>query len=226
MKINNKLINIIDKAEAKNRKTDFLKDDFTLKSELSIVKGFNIEPRDYSKCKILFLGTIPSKSSKENGFYYFNSNNAFYEFIYNALSTQKPKLKLNNNCKNFNKLKIDKDNVINDLKKYKIALYDIISACIRFSSSDDDIVAYKLRTKSNIINILRNSHISTIFCTSKISEKYLKECLKDAYTQINNGGKIMINTRIVNVVVLHSSSPRSFYGKWTKDKVKKVGKMK
>lgn len=112
----------------------------------------NIEPIYNKDSKILILGTMPSKISRENNFYYANPNNRFWKIISKLFNIE---FKDNNDKKEF-------------LLKNHIALWDVIKSCDINGSADSSI-------KNVIVNdidlIIKNSQIKNIYCTGKKSYK-------------------------------------------------------
>lgn len=112
----------------------------------------NIEPIYNKDSKILILGSIPSKKSRENNFYYANPTNRFWKVMATIFNVE---LKSHNEIKEF-------------LLKNKIAMWDVIESCDIIGSSDASI-------KNVIVNdmdlIINNSQIKNIYCTGKISYK-------------------------------------------------------
>lgn len=116
--------------------------------------------------KVLILGTIPSIKSRELGFYYAHPKNKFWKtlsLIYNE------------------ELPITINEKINFLTKHNIALYDVLASCDNDSSSDSSI---KNPVPNNLMPIIQNSKITTIFTTGKKAyELYQKYCYPE--TKIN-----------------------------------------
>jgi len=98
---------------------------------------------------ILILGTFPSIKSFENNFYYSHPKNQFWSI----LSTI------------FNEILITEKERINFLKKYKIALWDIVESCNRENSSDSNLKEVKVHDLSKLIKTYKN--IKVIAFTSK-----------------------------------------------------------
>lgn len=100
--------------------------------------------------KILILGSFPSVKSREKNFYYMNKQNRFWQIL--SL--------------------IFNDDFINDdievkkrlLKKYKIALYDVIESCLIIGSSDTSIREIK---PANISNLIKHTEINKIYVNGK-----------------------------------------------------------
>ena len=98
----------------------------------------NIEPIYNQKSQILILGSIPSKISRENNFYYANPTNRFWKIIGNIFNVE---LKDNNDKREF-------------LLKNHIALWDVIKSCDINGSADASI---KNVVVNDIDLIIKNS---------------------------------------------------------------------
>ncbi len=113
------------------------------------------EPIFNSSSKILFVGTVASIKSRENGYPYSNPQNRFWKIL-EKLFNEKIE-----NHKDF-------------LLKYKIALWDTISSCDIVSSSDASI---KNIVVNELWTITNNSNIKVIFTNGKkayeIYQKYI-----------------------------------------------------
>ena len=102
--------------------------------------------------QILILGSFPSVVSREQNFYYMNKNNRFYKVLSKIFNEDFY------NCDVEQKIKL--------LKKYHIALYDVVNKCFIYKSSDSsiEIVSYL-----NLEQIIEVTKISTIFLNGKVS---------------------------------------------------------
>jgi len=121
-----------------------------------------LEPYYNNDSEILILGSIPSVKSREQGFYYAHSQNKFWKIISEIYDEIEPKTI--ENKKEF-------------LKKYKIALWDVIKSCDIQGSSDSSIKNIEV---NNINLILKNSNIKKIFTTGKkATALYKKYCYKN-----------------------------------------------
>lgn len=100
--------------------------------------------------QVLILGSMPSITSRNEGFYYANKNNRFWkviEIIFNV------NLNTNSEKENF-------------LLKNNIALWDVFASCQIKGSSDSSIIDGKL---NDIETLIKNSNIQVIFCTGKVA---------------------------------------------------------
>ncbi|QWC00316.1 DNA-deoxyinosine glycosylase [Mycoplasmatota bacterium] len=104
--------------------------------------------------KILILGSFPSVKSRENDFYYMHPNNRFWKLLSMIYEDE-----------GFLDEDIQKKKHL--LKKYHIALYDVIEKCSIHGSSDSTIKNIKV---SDIENILNNSSIKKIFLNGRKAE--------------------------------------------------------
>ncbi len=111
------------------------------------------EPIINDKCKILILGSMPSKKSREFNFYYANSTNRFWKILSVIY------------CEDFQN--VDRATKIKLLFKHNIALFDVYKSCEmkKFGSSlDSNIIKQKF---NDIPNLIKDTNISKIFITSK-----------------------------------------------------------
>ena len=117
-------------------------------------------PPFYEKdSKILILGSIPSRKSRELGFYYMHPQNKFWKVL--ATLTKEPFPETIEEKKEF-------------LKKYHIALWDVLDSCEISGSSDNSI---KNPVVNDIEFLLKNSQITRIFTTGKKAyQLYQKYC--------------------------------------------------
>ncbi len=121
-----------------------------------------IKPVYFKNSKVLILGSIPSVKSRELGFYYAHPQNRFWKTLESVFNE---------------KIGETKTEKIKFLKKYKIALFDVIKSCEINSSSDSSI---KNAVPNDISAILNQTDIKTIFTTGKKSyELYMKYCYPD-----------------------------------------------
>ena len=112
--------------------------------------------------KILILGSIPSVKSREFGFYYMHPQNRFWRILSDLLEEDLP-------------------NTISErkelLKKYKIALWDVLDSCDIDGSSDSSI---KNPIVNDIKRLISGTNVDVIFVTGKKAlQLYNRYCLKD-----------------------------------------------
>ncbi len=110
----------------------------------------NINPIYNEYSKILILGSMPSKVSRENKFFYAHKTNRFWTVM----------SKLFNVSLNTNEEKTT------FLLNHHIAMWDTIASCDISASSDASIKNVKV---NDINKIIKNSNIKAIFCTGKKS---------------------------------------------------------
>lgn len=116
--------------------------------------------------QVLILGTMPSVKSREQNFYYAHPQNRFWKTLARVFLTE---------------IGETPEEKTNFLLKNNIALFDVLKSCEINSSSD---VSIKNPVPNNLLPILKNSKITTIFTTGKKAyELYNKYCLPK--TQIN-----------------------------------------
>lgn len=143
-----------------------LNESFKTTDKWVVARSF--EPIYDKNSKILFVGTIPSAKGRNNGFYYTSDVNHFWELLNYSLSNGATLIS-----------PFDKTNIKElkkELIKNRIALSDTIKKCIRKPGSlDNAIILYQ--QNNSIIDIINNSNIDTIFCTSDEAKTYLKEIL-------------------------------------------------
>ena len=112
--------------------------------------------------KILILGSMPSPKSREEGFYYAHPQNKFWKVLSDVLEEEMP---MNIEDKKFL------------LKKYNIALWDVLNSCQIKGASDSTITDAK---ENDINSLLVKTKIKTIFVTGKTAYKfYNKLCLQN-----------------------------------------------
>ncbi len=120
-----------------------------------------IEPYYNSDSEVLILGSFPSKTSRDAGFFYAHPQNRFWPTLAKVFDT-----------------KIDNDTLSKKafLKKHKIALYDVCFQCEIKGSSDASI---KKVVPSDIGFILKNSQIKKIFINGKLAYNLYNKLIKD-----------------------------------------------
>lgn len=121
-----------------------------------------IEPIFTPSSKILILGTMPSPKSRENKIYYGHPKNRFWTVLSSILKENLPNT-------NLEKIEL--------LKKYNIALWDVLHSCDIEGASDNSI---KNPVPNDIKSIVDKSEIKHIFTTGKKAlELYNKLCLEN-----------------------------------------------
>lgn len=113
-----------------------------------------------SQSKVLILGSIPSKKSRELGFYYAHPKNRFWKTLAAIYEEEVP---------------ISIDQQKHFLTKHHIALWDVLASCYINGSSDQSI---QKATPNDIAALLEKTNIQAIFTTGRKSEQlYQKYCL-------------------------------------------------
>ncbi len=111
--------------------------------------------------KVLILGSIPSRKSREDGFYYAHPQNRFWKVL--AIVYDEDILQTTRDKKKF-------------LEKHKIALWDVCESCLIHASSDSSIRDVKV---NDLNRVLDNSQVEVIFTTGKkayeLYNKYSRE---------------------------------------------------
>ncbi len=114
----------------------------------------------YVNCdsEVLILGSMPSRKSREVGFYYMHPQNKFWKVLSKIYEEEIPET-------------IEKKKDF--LKRKKIALWDCIDCCVIKASSDSSI---KQVIPTDLNSILEQSNIKRIYTTGKkaydLYEKY------------------------------------------------------
>lgn len=112
--------------------------------------------------QILILGSMPSVKSRELNFYYMHPKNRFWKVLEAVFNV---------------KIGSTIDEKKEFLKKYKIALWDVIESCEITGSSDASIRNIKYNDISSIIN---KTNIKRIYTTGqKAFELYNKYCYNE-----------------------------------------------
>ena len=139
----------------------------------------SIKPFIDNDSTILILGSFPSVKTREVGFYYGHPQNRFYRVISSIFKSELP-------------ISIEEKKQL--LKKYHIALYDVIYSCDIINSGDSSIKNVtpidikKILTKfPNIKRIILNGN--------KAKELFIKYLSKD------------INTKNIDIAYCPSTSP-------------------
>ena len=111
-----------------------------------------------NESKILILGSFPSVKSRELDFYYMHKQNRFYKILSNLFN------------EDFYNASIEEKKIL--LKKYKIALYDVVEECEILNSNDESIGNV---IPSPIKDLIKNTDIKHIFINgSKAKELFIK----------------------------------------------------
>lgn len=112
--------------------------------------------------EILILGSMPSRKSRELGFYYMHPQNRFWNILSIVFKEE---------------ISSSIDSKKEFLTKHKIALWDVIYSCDIVGSSDSSIKSIEV---NDIKWLLDRTKIKKIFTLGKKSyELYNKYCLND-----------------------------------------------
>ena len=173
------------------------------------------------RSKVLFLGTIPSIGSVKNGFYYLGAGNAFWKLL--SAVTSFDFVSLSEGLKKYRGT-ADGARYLAALeravKDYKIALFDTISVSVRHGSRDDQIDEAVLQSKDLILDIVKNSRIKKIFCTSAQAQSNLFRIFggrRAAQAALSDAADIETDEAIAEKL-LSPSATALMYGQVTEEK--------
>lgn len=138
---------------------------------MNIEKVTHTFPAFYQKdSKILLLGSMPSKKSREENFYYMHPQNKFWKVLARVYKEEIP-------------MTLEEKKMF--LIRHKIALWDCIESCEIKGSSDASI---KNVIPTDLNRILKDSDIQRIYTTGKKAQdlynKYHYEKTKIAAIQL------------------------------------------
>lgn len=123
-----------------------------------------ISPFFDSDSKVLVLGSFPSVKSREQGFFYGNPQNRFWQVLSKVFDDEIPAT-------------VEQKKMF--LKKHNVALYDVIFSCEITGSSDSSIKNVK---PSDVSEMVSKSKIKKVFLNGKTAgklyEKYLAANVK------------------------------------------------
>lgn len=125
--------------------------------------------------KILILGSIPSPKSRELGFYYMHPQNRFWKVLSSVFDEE---------------ILISIEDKKQFLKKYNIALWDVLKSCDIDGASDSSI---KNPIPNDIGMMLKNSKIEKIYTVGKTAHKFYN--------------KYILNKICIEDICLSSTSP-------------------
>ena len=108
-------------------------------------------------CRVLILGTAPSKKSREVGFYYGHPQNRFWKMLAAVTGERVPQ-------------SIEEKKAL--LLRNHIALHDVIHSCDIIGSSDSSI---KNVVPTDLGQIISNSRIERVYCNGAASGNYYKK---------------------------------------------------
>ncbi|HYE81666.1 MAG TPA: DNA-deoxyinosine glycosylase [Clostridia bacterium] len=119
----------------------------------------NLEPVFDGNSRILILGTMPSRKSREAGFYYAHPQNRFWRVIAEVLSQELP-------------ITIEEKKTM--LFENHIALWDVLRIC-NIKGSDDSSIDNPIANDMSVI--LSHANIKAIYTTGvKATTLYRKYC--------------------------------------------------
>ena len=181
-----------------------------------VTRAFGYRPTKHDDNSMyLILGTIPSMSGLQQGFYYMSNNNSFYEILDKALSYKNTYIDLKNDYVNANKTnKLNKGIAVEkQLNEDHIVLFDTLSYCRRINSYDSGIIDYQLHDSKDYLF----ADGMLIIITSEEAERYFKEIfphiknvnipfIKDHKTKIEYEDIMLNKNTYANVIRLPSPS--------------------
>jgi len=132
-------------------------------NEIQRIESF--EPIINKKSKILILGTMPSVISLEQKTYYANKKNHFWDFMYRILLDNYPPYQ----PFDINTCKQERYNL---LLSNSIAIWDIISSCIRVGSNDNKI---KDEILNDVATFISQWNLQLVICNGKEAFNYLRK---------------------------------------------------
>lgn len=125
----------------------------------------SINPVYNHNSKILILGSLPSKKSREAGFYYSHSQNRFWKVMEIIFNEEIPS---------------DISSRIGFLLKNRIAMWDVVSECTIQGSADASI---KKVIVNDFSQIFMTANISAIFLTGKTAYNLYKKYCSNNYNE-------------------------------------------
>lgn len=120
------------------------------------------EPIYNKESKVLILGSIPSPKSREIGFYYGHPQNRFWKILSQVFEEPIP---------------ITREEKIDFVLNYHIALWDVVKSCEIKGASDSTISKVEVNDFNKLIEKTKIKYIITT--GKKADQLYQKYCLKD-----------------------------------------------
>ena len=118
------------------------------------------KPVIFKESRVLILGSFPSVKSREVDFYYGNKNNRFFKILEVIFDE---------------KIGESKEAKIDFLRRYKIALFDVVKSCEIVGSSDSSL---SVKEVNDIGKLIENTDVEKILLNGKkafeIFQKYIK----------------------------------------------------
>lgn len=128
------------------------------------------DPTFDENSKILIVGTMPSKDSIKNEYYYSNPSNRFWPAITEVVKIKHPKVQEPKT----------RDEKVAFCLKYHIALWDVIQGCYIKGADDNTITDPKPNPLNEVILKSKVKKTGFVFCTGNASEKWYKKlCAKE-----------------------------------------------
>lgn len=119
----------------------------------------SLKPVYTKNSKVLILGSMPSVTSRELGFYYAHPQNRFWKTLERVYQE---------------KIGSSKQEKMAFLKKHNIALFDVLQSCDIVNSRDASI---KNPIPNDLVSLLNKTEVQAIFTTGKKAyELYQKYC--------------------------------------------------
>ena len=125
------------------------------------IRKIGFQPIYDSESKILILGSFPSVKSRQIDFYYGNKQNRFWRTICGFFGESIPET-------------VDDKKAF--LKRYKIALWDVVMSCEIVGSSDSSIKNVEL---ADVPQLLSNSKIEKILLNGTLAYNLFCDAYKD-----------------------------------------------
>lgn len=117
------------------------------------MRAIAFEPYINNDSKILILGSFPSIKSREEGFYYGNTRNRFWQILATATNSAMP-------------ITIEEKKIL--LKANKIAVYDTVDSCEIVGSLDSNI---RDNVASDITDLVKQSAIEVILLNGAVASR-------------------------------------------------------
>lgn len=130
--------------------------------KIRIIKKHPFDPVFDENSEILMLGSIPSESSEESGFYYGDSRNRFWDTLEKIFDKNNTEVPLKSQSK---------DKKIEFLLKHKIALWDVYNSCKIKNQKDSTIKEQTLNDMGKIFSAQNAPKIRKILVNSSFAYK-------------------------------------------------------
>lgn len=168
----------------------------------------DLKSKKTTKPKYLIMGTIPSLMGQNEGFYHMSSRSNFWEYLEKTLHPKSNNHKSNYyeqykdylECKKIeSKERINKSdekeecikNIVKQLKRDKITLFDTVKCCYRSNGRDTGIIYQCLQDKKDIYKLCGKN--TTFILLSDDARKNFENIIDDdEYKSLVNRKKIKI----------------------------------